>query len=461
MKDIKLSDNIKVSEKLDEYILKGLEEGIEIKKEQNSNKRNNKKSYLKIASIVAIISAGTITGAYAVNQIIDYFKYNKDSIYKYEENNMEKYAQIVNKSKTHKGITFTLNTVTSDDSYVVVNYTVKSDNKISEMEEYSNIDMANPFVRLLRDEEEVFDGGNMETEAVFVSDYELKGMMRFRVGRYDIKDKTKLTIDTWDVLGVEEDWSIDFKIDKSRTKDSTTKYEINKTQTIIQDLDDEGEKLQVKNKITVDNIVLGPMGNTITITEEVDSPRSDYLPSMSSNFALFDENNNYIKLIDNGGLAPDKPNKPLTSTYEFILNDDINSITLVPMVYKEGTINQLLDLESIDKSSVAFEVNKYSKVTINNFKVNKAEIKYTYKTEGVFQNGVDLVLFDENKEMIFFDDASKTEAIDRDNNKFEVTIKLDSEKDKEFAQNIKYISLYSDSGLELILDKKMKIDLKK
>lgn len=71
------------------------------------------------------------------------------------------------------------------------------------------------------------------------------------------------------------------------------------------------------------------------------------------------------------------------------------------------------------------------------------------------------MLFDENKEMIFFDDASKTEAIDRDNNKFEVTIKLDSEKDKEFGKNIKYISLYSDSGLELILDKKMKIDLKK
>ena len=205
MKDIKIQDNIKVSSKLDEYILKGLEDGIEIKNSQNSNKNNNKKPYLKIAMMVVAISGATITGAYAIDKVIDYFKYNKDSVYKYEEGKMQQHAQIINKSKKHEGVEFRIDTVVADDSYIVINYTVKSDKKISDMENgeelINNISAANPFVRLLRGDKEVFDGGNMETEATFISDYELKGMIRHRVGRYDIEDGAILTADTWEVFG--------------------------------------------------------------------------------------------------------------------------------------------------------------------------------------------------------------------------------------------------------------------
>ncbi|MEG1410491.1 MAG: DUF4179 domain-containing protein [Terrisporobacter sp.] len=461
MKDIKIKDNIKVSDKLDEYILKGLDEGIEIKKEENSNKKNNKKPYLKIATMVAVLSVGTLTGVYAVDKIVDYFKYNKNSIYKYEESDIEKHAQVINKSKTYQGVKFTLDTVSSDDSYIVVNYTVKSDKKLSEFKGYENISMANPFVRLLRGDKEVFDGGNMETEATFISDYELKGMMRFRVGRYDIKDKTKLTIDTWDVLGIEEDWSIDFDLEKKLTKVNTYKYEVNKSQIIDRQLEYKGEKLQIKNKITVDNIVIGPMGNTITLTEEVDSPRVDYITDISNNFALFDENNNYLKLIDKGGLSIDKPNKPLTSTYEFISNNNVKSITLVPMIYNENVENKLLDLQSIENLAFTFEVSKYSKVTIDNFEINEDKIKYSYKTEGVFPDNLDLVLCDENGKIIVFDSGFVKEAVDRDNNKVDVIMEFDSEKDKEAVKKIKNITLYSNNGLQLMYDKQLKINLQK
>ena len=78
MKNIKISDDIEISNRLDEYILKGLEDGIEIKNSINSNDvdstKNNKIKYLKTAMLVSIVSGATITGVYAVDKVIDYFK---------------------------------------------------------------------------------------------------------------------------------------------------------------------------------------------------------------------------------------------------------------------------------------------------------------------------------------------------------------------------------------------------
>ena len=166
MKNIKISDDIEISNRLDEYILKGLEDGIEIKNSINSNNvdstKNNKIKYLKTAMLVSIVSGATITGVYAIDKVIDYFKYNKDSIYKYEEEKMQQHVQVVDKSKKHDGVEFRLDTVVSDDSYIIVNYTVISDKKISELENgeelQKNVSMANPFVRLLKGNKEVFEG---------------------------------------------------------------------------------------------------------------------------------------------------------------------------------------------------------------------------------------------------------------------------------------------------------------
>lgn len=101
MKNIKISDDIEISNRLDEYILKGLEDGIEIKNSINSNNvdstKNNKIKYLKTAMLVSIVSGATITGVYAIDKVIDYFKYNKDSIYKYEEEKMQQHVQVVDR----------------------------------------------------------------------------------------------------------------------------------------------------------------------------------------------------------------------------------------------------------------------------------------------------------------------------------------------------------------------------
>ena len=469
MKDINISDNIVISSKLDEYILKGLEEGIEIKNNENSNKvdniKNNKRKYLKVAMLVSIVSGATITGVYAVDKIIDYFKYNKDSIYKYEEEKMQQYVQVVNKSKKHDGVEFRLDTVVADDSYIIVNYTVISDKKISELkngeELQKNISMANPFVRLLKGSKEVFDGGNMESEATFVSDYELKGMTRFRVGKYDIKDKTALTVDTWEVFGIEKDWSINFELDKKSTDKISYKYNVDKSQTIISNMEHKGNTIEVKNKFTVDNITLAPMGNTITITEEVDSLEMESLPYIGDRFVLLDEENNQLDVLINGVSVPDKPNKPITSSYEFLLsNPNTKYIKVIPYEYENQTENKLLDSKEINKLPMEFKISEHGYITIDSFEINEDRIKYSYKKKGIIPHLSDLVFCDENGEVLFFENSYSKKSVDRENNKVDVIINLETNKDKSIAKKIKEVTLFSDSGLKLMNDNAIKIKLK-
>lgn len=469
MKDIKISDNIEISNRLDEYILKGLEDGIEIKNSINSNNvdstKNNKIKYLKTAMLVSIVSGATITGVYAVDKVIDYFKYNKDSIYKYEEEKMQQHVQVVDKSKKHDGVEFRLDTVVSDDSYIIVNYTVISDKKISELENgeelQKNVSMANPFVRLLKGNKEVFEGGNMESEATFVSDYELKGMMRFRVGKYDIKDKTVLTVDTWEVFGIEKDWSINFKLDKKSTNKSSHKYNVGKSQTIISDMEHEGNIIEVKNKFTVDNITIAPMGNTITVTEEVDCPEMESLPYIGDRFVLVDEDNNQLDLLVNGVSVPDEPNKPITSTYEFLLsNPNTKYIKVVPYEYENQTSNTLLDLKEINNMPIDFKISKYGDIKIDRFEITEDRIKYSYTKDGIIPYLSDLVFCDENGEPLFFENSFSKKSVDRDNNRVDVIINLETNKDKSIAKKIKKVTLYSDNGLKLMNDNSIKIELK-
>ena len=469
MKDIKISDNIEISNKLDEYILKGLEDGIKIKNSGNSsnvdNRKNNKIKYLKTAMLVSILSGATITGVYAVDKAIDYFKYNKDSIYKYEEEKMQQYVQVVNKSKKHDGVEFRLDTVVADDSYIIVNYTVISDKKISELkngeELQKNVSMANPFVRLLKGSKEVFDDGNMESEATFVSDYELKGMMRFRVGKYDIKDKTELTVDTWEVFGIEKDWSINFELDKKSTDKISHKYNVDKSQTIISNIEHKGNTIEIKNKFTVDNITLAPMGNTITITEEVDSLEMESLPYIGDKFVLLDDENNQLDVLINGVSVPDKPNKPITSSYEFLLsNPNTKYITVVPYGYENQTENKLLGSKEINDLPIDFKISKYGNVKIDSLEITDDRVKYSYTKEGIIPYLSDLVFCDENGEVLLFEDSYSKKSVDRENNRVDVIINLESNKDKSIAKKIKKVTLYSDNGLKLMNDNAIQIELK-
>lgn len=51
--------------------------------------------------------------------------------------------------------------------------------------------------------------------------------------------------------------------------------------------------------------------------------------------------------------------------------------------------------------------------------------------------------------------------MDRENNKVDVIINLETKKDKEIAKKIKNVTVYDDNGLKLMYDKKIDISLDK
>ena len=62
------------------------------------NKEKITKKTLKIAMIVTSVSVATITTAYGLDMIIDYFNLNKKSMYIHEEKNIITYGKQVNSS---------------------------------------------------------------------------------------------------------------------------------------------------------------------------------------------------------------------------------------------------------------------------------------------------------------------------------------------------------------------------
>lgn len=177
MDKIKIEDKIKVPSNLDEYILKGVDEGEKV----NNLKRKNKPKFrpLKAAAIIGIVSLGTITTAYAVEKIIDYFEIKNDSKYQYEKDDFLTYSKKVNLSKKDKGIEFKIDTIAVDDGFLNMTYTITSDKNIADIDkEYNRAFASNPMIKVIKDGKIVNfnESGHFDnTEATFESEYILKG----------------------------------------------------------------------------------------------------------------------------------------------------------------------------------------------------------------------------------------------------------------------------------------------
>ena len=185
------------------------------------------------------------------------------------------------------------------------------------------------------------------------------------------------------------------------------------------------------------------------------------LPYIGDRFVLVDEDNNQLDLLVNGVSVPDEPNKPITSTYEFLLsNPKTKYIKVVPYEYENQTSNTLLDLKEINNMPIDFKISKYGDIKIDRFEITDDSIKYSYTKDGIIPYLSDLVFCDENGEALFFENSFSKKSVDRDNNRVDVIINLETNKDKSIAKKIKKVTLYSDNGLKLMNDNSIKIELK-
>ncbi|RDY27849.1 DUF4179 domain-containing protein [Romboutsia weinsteinii] len=468
MDKIKIKDNIKVPTNLNQYILKGIDEGEKV---NNLKKKSNTFAKpLKVAAMVGIVSLATISTAYAVEKIIDYFELRSDSKYKYEKDDFLTYSEDINLSKKDNGIEFKVDTIAVDDGFFNMTYTITSDAKISDIdEEYSRAFAANPVIKIIKDGKFVNfnDYGRFDnTEAIFESDYVLKGILRKPISEANIEKGTKLTIDFDYIFGKKGDWSIDIKLDEKSTSSQSKKYIINKSKDIVKleqyDSDIKNDKPKYKDvtvNYTIDNVVISSFGSLITTTEKSKDLVYNEPARIADMFVLRDDEGNYIDVINQVGNLPDTANKPVTNTYEFIRNNDnIKSLTLIPFVF-ENKMDDYSEKIDIKKLPTAIKLSKYGKVIIEDFSVTDDEIIYSYKKDGALPYEADIAFYDKDGDEIIIGSMVE-DFVNRKDGTHTKRHMLTQKKYKDMAKNIKYIAIRKNNSLKLLEDQRIDFKLK-
>ena len=227
IKQIAKDENWEIPNEIDNNIsklLKNIEEPKTVRKRP-----------LKVAILVASLSILTITTAFAIENIIEYFNYNKNSEYISSKEELETFGSVVSLTSKDKGIEFKLDNISVDDNYINIFYTIKGEKSIDEYykdhstgEKHKEAKYANPFINLEVDKIKLKNLVMQEYEAVYTSENELKGMQRINVSKYNIKNNFNLKIYTNEIFMQKGEWTVSTNIDKSKAITETRKYNVNK-----------------------------------------------------------------------------------------------------------------------------------------------------------------------------------------------------------------------------------------
>ena len=464
IKQIAKDENWEIPNEIDNNIsklLKNIEEPKTVRKRP-----------LKVAILVASLSILTITTAFAIENIIEYFNYNKNSEYISSKEELETFGSVVSLTSKDKGIEFKLDNISVDDNYINIFYTIKGEKIIDEYyKEYSTGEKskeakyANPFINLEVDKRKLEILVRQEHEAVYISENELQGMQRINVSKYNIKNNFNLKIYTNEIFMQEGEWTASTNIDKSKVITETRKYNVNKNIEIKNKEYSvtEEKEFDVTHYLNIDKVIISPFGNEIVVKEKVDADftKLDAISPihLDSKFALVDENNNYLEIVGKGSIGHDSTTNGVTNSFEFKLKDkDIKSLRLVPIKYI-GEENKILDIYDIDKLPITFEMNEYGKVRIEDIQIKGSKITYTYYIEGFVPYGPGLVFFDENEKEIGFS-CSISENENKKTGRITTTINLEGYgNDLNLISKIKKVSTYNNTKMRLLYDEAIEINL--
>ncbi|MGM9535712.1 MAG: DUF4179 domain-containing protein [Intestinibacter sp.] len=454
-------DNINIPDNLDEITKKAINRG-------KNHKRKIRYRKIAVASLV-VISIGTVgimntslaDSIPIISKISQYFNDNIKSLYKSDKEDFEETGTDFDLTAEDKGIELTLDSISIDENYLVIFYTVESDEKIShlvDMNKYKSADQVSPLLDAYKDGENITPFGLVEHEATYISDNKLKGMRKIDMSETTIENNQKIEIRTDEIFGKKGDWSISVNVDKSKAIENTRVYNINKDFVVNNKYYDEETKkeVKVKHEITVEKVIISPLANKIIIKEKPVKVSNSWYATLDTNFVLFDEKGNMLDVLDKGGFMS---TSEASKSIEFLgADEDIKSITLVPISDYTNVKNHLLEPQSMDNLPIKLEVSDYGKIVIENFEITDKEVKYTYSKEGIVPFYPTIFFYDEDGNKV---DISSTveESIDRHTGRYTVTRKLYKDNDMEKIRSIKKVSAFSDDSLKVFYEYKVKIDL--
>ena len=443
-------DDIKMPDNIDEVTKNAIRRG--------KTKKYQYKKVTKVAASIAVISTLTITTTFAVEYIIDYFNHNKQSLYLSDKNDFEKTSNNINLAVKDKGIEFTIDNISIDDNYIMVFHTSKRDKNINKIDKDAYLD--NPIISTYMDGERIEESsGIIEHEATYISENELKGMQKIDVSSVNIDNNDEIVFRVNNIFGIEGNWEISLKVDKLKSVNNN--YNVNKDYTINQTYDYNNEKIDIKHNINVEKVTISPLANTIRINEKPTKVFKDWTPMLGNSFALFDDKNNSLDVLDKGGSGVNTKTGIASNSYEFLKADkDTKSLTLVPISFDNSIENKELEPQSIGNLPIVFETSEYGKVVIEDIKITDTEIKYTYYKDGVVPGYLTLWFYDEEGDEIDISSSVK-ESLDRHTGRYTTILKLEGyENDISKIRKIKKVSTFSHSDMKLLYDQQIKIDLK-
>ena len=443
-------DDIKMPDNIDEVTKNAIRRG--------KTKKYQYKKVTKVAASIAVISTLTITTTFAVEYIIDYFNHNKQSLYLSDKNDFEKTSNNINLTVKDKGIEFTIDNISIDDNYITVFHTSKIDKNINKIDKDAYLD--NPIISTYMDGERIEESsGIIEHEATYISENELKGMQKIDVSSVNIDNNDEIVFRVNNIFGIEGNWEISLKVDKLKSVNNN--YNVNKDYTINQTYDYNNEKIDIKHNINVEKVTISPLANTIRINEKPTKVFKDWTPMLGNSFALFDDKNNSLDVLDKGGSGVNTKTGIASNSYEFLKADkDTKLLTLVPISFAHSVENKELEPQSIGNLPIVFETSEYGKVVIEDIKITDTEIKYTYYKDGVVPGYLTLWFYDEEGDEIDISSSVK-ESLDRHTGRYTTILKLEGyENDISKIRKIKKVSTFSHSDMKLLYDQQIKIDLK-
>ena len=221
------------------------------------------------------------------------------------------------------------------------------------------------------------------------------------------------------------------------------------------------QKIDIKHNINVEKVTISPLANTIRINEKPTKVFKDWTPMLGNSFALFDDKNNSLDVLDKGGSGVNTKTGIASNSYEFLKADkDTKLLTLVPISFAHSVENKELEPQSIGNLPIVFETSEYGKVVIEDIKITDTEIKYTYYKDGVVPGYLTLWFYDEEGDEIDISSSVK-ESLDRHTGRYTTILKLEGyENDISKIRKIKKVSTFSHSDMKLLYDQQIKIDLK-
>lgn len=458
-------DDIKLPDNIDEITKTAINNGIKYKR-----KKINKRALIASISIIAIgigtIEIGVRNPVIAdsiplVKSIIEYFEKNNESIYNSDKNDFESTGIDVNLKFNDNGIELIVDSISIDDNYITIFYTINANRNIKKInEDYKDAYLANPIVDVYTDGKKISTGVLIEHEAKYISDSELKGMRKIDVSNLDIKNNAEIEIKTNDIFGIEGDWSVSTRVDKSKSSSYTYNYNVNKNFIVNKRVDYNNKEIEIQNIGTIKKVILSPLANKIVINEKSTTKFDDWQPMLGNSFALFDENKQSLDVIDQGSSGFDPRTGIATNSIEFLkATKNTKSLTLVPMTFDYDIENYEIEPHSIEKLPIVFETSEYGKLVIEDIKITDKEIRYTYYKDGVVPHYPNLWFYDEYGKEIQLSSSAK-ESLNRYTGRYTTILNLEGhDNDISNIRKISKVSTYTDSDMKLLYDQAIKIDL--